>query len=191
DSCSDHYPPHTAISTLSLHDALPIWESEAPPDSGFDSLRVREQKENNLFRTPMTSSSFASPERFPEAAAPLEEACAPLPRDMGAAVAFALSRRPAADERPVLLALPRSWVGEYGRPYAPGLTGPAPLLVRASTTAEVLWALEQGLRSGAVSLALGAAGDATLAQSRRLEFAARHGGAVGVTLSRRLDGLSA
>src|SRR5690606_38652047 len=139
----------------------------------------------------MTPSSFASPERFPEAAAPLEEACAPLPRDMGAAVAFALSRRPAADERPVLLALPRSWVGEYGRPYAPGLTGPAPLLVRASTTAEVLWALEQGLRSGAVSLALGAAGDAALAQSRRLEFAARHGGAVGVTLSRRLDGLSA
>ena len=139
----------------------------------------------------MTPSPFASPERFPEAAAPLEEACAPLPRDMGAALAFALSRRPVADARPVLLALTRAWLGEYGRPFASGLAGPPPILVRATTPAEVLWALEQGLRSGAVSLALGAVGDATLAQSRRLEFAARHGGAVGVTLSRRLDGLSA
>ncbi len=139
----------------------------------------------------MTSTPFASPERFPEAAAPLEEACAPLPRDVGAALLFALSRRPEGDARPVLLALPRPWLGEYGRPYAPGLTWPAPLFVRAATTAEALWALEQGLRSGAVSLALGAVGDATLTQSRRLEFAARHGGAVGVTLSRGLDGLSA
>ena len=139
----------------------------------------------------MTSPPFASSERFPEAAAPLEEACPPLPRDVGAALRFALSRRPEEDARPVLLALPRAWLGEYGRPYAPGLTGSTLILVPAATTAEVLWALEQGLRSGAVSLALGAVGDATLAQSRRLEFAARHGGAVGVTLSRRLDGLSA
>lgn len=139
----------------------------------------------------MTPSPFASSERFPEAAAPLEEACAPLPRDVGGALRFALSRRPAEDKRPLLLALPRSWAGEYGRPYAPGLTGPTPILVRAATLAETLWALEQGLRSGAVSLALGAVEGATLAQSRRLEFAARHGGSVGVTLSRRLDGLSA
>ena len=139
----------------------------------------------------MTPTPFASPERFPEAAASLEEACAPLPRDMGAALLFALSRRPARDERPVLLVLPRSWLGEYGRPHAPGLAGPAPLLVRAATTAETLWALEQGLRSGAVSLALGVVGDATLAQSRRLEFAARHGEAAGVILSRHLEGLSA
>lgn len=139
----------------------------------------------------MTSSPFASPERFPEAAAPLEEACAPLPRDVGAALRFALSRRPEEDGRPVLLVLPRAWLGEYGRPCAPGLTGSTPILVPAATPAEVLWALEQGLRSGAVSLALGAVGDATLAQSRRLEFAARHGGAVGVTLSRSLEGLSA
>ncbi|WP_374516450.1 hypothetical protein [Brevundimonas sp.] len=139
----------------------------------------------------MTPSPFASSERFPEAAAPLEEACAPLPRDVGAALRFALSRRPVEDGRPVLLALSRAWLGEYGRPYAAGLAGPPPILVRAATAAEVLWALEQGLRSGAVSLALGAVGDATLAQSRRLEFAARHGAAVGVTLSRTLEGLSA
>src|SRR5690606_20834016 len=152
---------------------------------------VWEQKENILFGLPMPPSLFASPERFPEAAAPLEEACAPLPRDMGAALLFALSRRPVEDRRPVLLVLPRSWLGEYGRPYGPGVVGPDRLLVRVNTAAEGLWALEQGLRSGAVSLALGAPGEATLAQSRRLEFAARHGGAVGLTLSRHLDGLSA
>lgn len=139
----------------------------------------------------MSLPSLASPELFPAAAAPLEEACAPLPRDVAGALLFALSRRPAEDERPVLMALPRAWLGEYGRPYAPGLAGPPPILAPVATPAEALWALEQGLRSGAVSLALGAVEEATLAQSRRLDFAARHGGAVGVTLSRRLDGLSA
>lgn len=139
----------------------------------------------------MSLPSLSSPELFPAAAAALEEACAPLPRDVAGALLFAFSRRPAEDDRPVLIALPKSWLGEYGRPCASGAAGPPPILVPAATPAEVLWTLEQGLRSGAVSLALGAAGEATLAQSRRLEFAARHGGAVGLTLSRRLDGLSA
>ena len=45
--------------------------------------------------------------------------------------------------------------------------------------------------AGAVALALGAIDGATLAQTRRLEFAARHGQSTGVLLPRRLDGLSA
>lgn len=139
----------------------------------------------------MDLSPLASPERFPEAASSLEEACAPLPRDMGASVLFALSRRPVEDTRPALLALPRAWLGEYGRPHARGLAGPPLLLVSTATTAEALWAMEQALRSGAVSLTLGAVEGATLTQSRRLEFAARHGGAIGVILSRNLEGLSA
>ncbi len=139
----------------------------------------------------MDLSPFASPERFPEAAAPLEEACAPLPRDMGAALLFALSRRPVEDTRPALLALPRVWLGEYGRPHARGLTEPPLVLVPTATTAEALWAMEQALRSGAVSLVLGAVEGASLTQSRRLDFAARHGEAIGVVLSRGLDGLSA
>jgi len=139
----------------------------------------------------MDLSPLASPERFPEAAAPLEEACAPLPRDMGAALLFALSRRPVEDVRPALLALPRAWLGEYGRPHARGLAGPPLILVPTTTPAEALWAMEQALRSGAVALTLGAVEGATLAQSRRLDFAARQGEAVGVVLSRGLDGLSA
>ena len=132
-----------------------------------------------------------SPDPFPEAAAPLEEACAPAPRDVGAAVAFALSRRRAGDNRPVLMTAPRAWFVEYGRPYGPGIAGVPLILTSASTLAEALWAMEQGLRSGAVSLGLGAVEGATLAQTRRLDFAAKQGEAVGLILSRRQDGLSA
>lgn len=133
----------------------------------------------------------ASPEPFPEAAAPLEEACASTPRDMAATVLFALSRRREDDRRPALIAAPRAWFGEYGRPYGPGLAGTALILTPVSTAAEALWVLEQALRSGAVSLALGAVDGASLAQTRRLDFAARDGGSTGLMLPRSLDGLSA
>ena len=132
-----------------------------------------------------------SPDPFPEAAAPLEEACAPAPRDVGAAVAFALSRRRKGDDRPVLMTAPRAWFVEYGRPYGPGIAGTPLILAPVSNLAEALWALEQGLRSGAVSLGLGAVEGATLAQTRRLDFAAKQGEAVGLILSRHQDGLSA
>lgn len=139
----------------------------------------------------MSAFPAASPEPFPEVAAPLEEACAPTPRDMAAAVLFALSRRGREDGRPVLVAAPGGWFGEYGRPYGPGLDGTALILTPVTTAAEALWVLEQALRSGAVSLALGAVDGATLAQTRRLDFAARDGGSVGLMLPRRADGLSA
>jgi len=139
----------------------------------------------------MSPFPAASPEPFPEAAAPLEEACAPTPRDMAAAVLFALSRRAAGDGRPVLIAAPRAWFAEHGRPYGPGLAGTALILTSVATAAEALWVLEQALRSGAVSLALGAVDGASLAQTRRLDFAAKDGGAVGVMLPRHEGGLSA
>lgn len=139
----------------------------------------------------MSSFPAASPEPFPEAAAPLEEACAPTPRDMAATLLFALSRRAEGDGRPVLIAAPRAWFGENGRPYGPGLAGAALILTPVSTAAEALWVLEQGLRSGAVSLAVGAVDGASLAQTRRLDFAARDGGSVGLMLPRHGGGLSA
>lgn len=139
----------------------------------------------------MTPSVLASSDAFPEAAAPLEEACAPTPRDMAATLLFALSRRPAKDDRPVLITAPRAWFAEYGRPYGPGLVGVPLLLVPAATAAEALWTLEQALRSGATSLALGAIDGASLTQTRRLEFAAREGETTGLLLPRGLDALSA
>lgn len=128
---------------------------------------------------------------FPERAEPLEEVCMAAPRDAGAMLTFALSRRRADDARPVLVAAPRAWFGEHGRPYGPGLGGAALVLVSTATAAETLWTMEQGLRSGALSLVLGAAEDATLAQTRRLMFAARQGETVGLLAPRDLGGLSA
>lgn len=139
----------------------------------------------------MSPFPAASPEPFPEVAAPLEEACAPTPRDMAATLLFALSRRATDDPRPVLIAATKAWFAEYGRPYGPGLAGAAVIVTPVSTAAEALWTLEQALRSGAVSLALGAVDGASLAQTRRLEFAAKAGDSVGLMLPRHAGGLSA
>lgn len=139
----------------------------------------------------MTPSPALSQDPFPQGPAPLEEACAPLPRDVAAALLFALSRRREGDARPVLVTAPRAWFVEYGRPYGPGVPGVPLILAPAASLAEALWVMEQGLRSGAVALGLGAVEGATLAQTRRLDFAARQGEAVGLILSRGLDGLSA
>lgn len=139
----------------------------------------------------MTFSPLSFPGLFPERPASLEEACAVGPRDGAALMAFALSRRLEGDARPVLMTATRAWLGEQGRPYGPGLPGTSMILAPVSTAAEALWTLEQALRSGAVSLALGAVEAATLTQTRRLDFAAKQGGCVGLVLPRGLDGLSA
>lgn len=139
----------------------------------------------------MHPAPLSSPGLFPERPAPLEEACATSPRDGAALLTFALSRRLEGDGRPVLMTATRAWLGEHGRPYGPGLRGASLILAPVNTAAEVLWTLEQALRSGAVSLALGTVDAATLAQTRRLDFAAKQGGCVGLVLPRGLDGLSA
>ncbi len=110
---------------------------------------------------------------------------------MAALLLFALSRRIEGDRRPVLMTAPRAWFAEHGRPYGPGAADVSLILAPTTTAAEALWTLEQALRSGAVSLALGAVDGATLAQTRRLDFAAKQGEAVGLMLPRGLDGLSA
>jgi len=138
----------------------------------------------------MSSLAFSSQRALPEADAPLEEACPAGPRDMAAALAFALGRRPAREGRPVLIAATRAWLSEHGRPYGPGMAR-AFVLAPCKTEAETLWVLEQALRSGAVALAVGAVETPELPQSRRLEFAARQGEAAGVLVPRSLDGLSA
>jgi protein ImuA len=139
----------------------------------------------------MPAPAALSRSPFPATAASLEEVCAAGPRDQAARLAFALARRPEDDRRPVLLTAPRAWFVEQGRPSGRGLRGIGLILVPTATVAETLWTLEQTLRSGAVSLALGAADGATLAQTRRLEFAAQQGGAVGGMLPSRPEGLTA
>lgn len=138
------------------------------------------------------------PVAYPSLAEGLEEVRACIPRDMAAAVAFALSRLPPQDRRGVALAATGAWAGEHGRPHGPGLAGcglgarrEGMLLIAGRTEAEMLWAMEQALLSGAVSAVLGTIEGATLAQTRRLAFAARDGEAVGVLLRVKEGGLSA
>lgn len=117
---------------------------------------------------------------------------------MAGALVFALARLPESDDRPVLMALTRTWRSECGRPYGPGFwtSGVAErsaglVLAAVQTEIEALWVMEQGLRSGAVSAVLGTIEGSTLAQTRRLEFAARDGAAAGVLLRLTQGGLNA
>ncbi len=79
------------------------------------------------------------------------------------------------------------WLRERGRPFARGLAGwglgPERLIwVRAEREAGALWALEEALKSGAVAGGLACAEQPAFVTTRRLEFAARAGGALGVLL---------
>tara|TARA_R110002167_G_scaffold8955_8_gene41142 strand:- start:11782 stop:12423 length:642 start_codon:yes stop_codon:yes gene_type:complete len=139
----------------------------------------------------MICAPVLSSDPYPERPASLEEACVSGPRDMATLLLFAFSRRIGEDRRPVLMTAPRAWFSEYGWPYGPGMAGVSLILVPTATPADALWTLEQALGSAAVALAVGAVDGATLSQTRRLDFAARQGEAVGLVLPRGLDGLSA
>ena len=101
-----------------------------------------------------------------------------------------LKRLMARDPRPVLWGLP--WTAPAAL-YGPGLAqaGLATerlILARARKPAELLWALEEGLRSGALAAAVGEPdGRLTLTASRRLQLAAETGGGFGFLISTRDD----
>ncbi len=69
---------------------------------------------------------------------------------------------------------------QVGRPYGPGLAslGLDPtrlILVEAARETDVLWAIEEGLKSQALALVLGEVGEAALTPARRLALAAAAG----------------
>lgn len=120
----------------------------------------------------------------------LEDAVVPGGAGTAAGLGFWLARlsgggspfAKAAGGRLIALVAPRAWEAERGRLMARGalVFGIEPerfLVVRPRTAAEALWALEEVLRSGAVDLAVGAVGDASLTQTRRLDMVAREAGA--------------
>jgi protein ImuA len=89
-----------------------------------------------------------------------------------------------------MVAAPRVWFRERGRLLAGGLarselTAQTFLRIASATEIEALWALEEGLRSGAVSLAVGAVEGASLLATRRLDLAARAAGATAVLIKTR------
>ena len=71
--------------------------------------------------------------------------------------------------------------GDAGAPYAPGLSqaglvSEQVIFVQARKPAELLWAMEEGLRSGAFAAVLGEGVSPDLTATRRLQLAAEAGG---------------
>lgn len=96
---------------------------------------------------------------------------------------------PQSGPRPVLWALPAGRAQDQGLPYGPGLAalGLAPerfMFVRARRDADVLWALEEGLKSRALAAVWGEVDAAGLTATRRLALAAA-GGTAPVLLLRQ------
>jgi len=110
--------------------------------------------------------------------------CAGIPGEDGAATGFLtgiLARL--APQRPVL------WCVQHPDLHAPGLAlaGLAPprlLLVRAPQEREILWAMEEGLRSHALAAVVGEVEALSTPASRRLQLAAESGGVTAFVLHR-------
>jgi protein ImuA len=100
--------------------------------------------------------------------------------DRAATTGFALailSRRLLEDPRPVLWVFPRSWRREHGHPYGPGLAAlglatDRSALVETRTRQETLWAMEEGIKSGALAAVLGILDSLEVTPARRLVLAA-------------------
>ena len=134
-------------------------------------------------------SEALDPTVFPQGAEPLEEVGAAEPGDLAAALAFALARLTATpnEVRPVALVTTADGLAERGRPFAGGIQGWGAgferlVWVRARREGEALWALEEVLKSGAVAGGLALVAAPPFVTTRRLEFAAREGRAVGILL---------
>ncbi len=140
---------------------------------------------------PRPLSFAAAP--YPEACEPLEEVTAAQPVDAAAALGFCLARLAgvcAKDQRPVALVTTGDWLRERGRPFSHGFRawGLSPerlIWIRAERETEALWALEEALKSGAVAGAIGSVEAASFVATRRLDFAARAGAALGLILRAR------
>ena len=129
------------------------------------------------------------PDLPPPALQGLEEVAAARPGDWPQAAAFALWRVAGGkdDPRPLAMVVTSQWRRERGGFSARGLARlgldlSRLLLIRADRELQALWALEEALKSGAVSGALATVEAPSLVATRRLDFAARDGRATGVLL---------
>lgn len=128
---------------------------------------------------------------IPSLATGLEEVCVAGASGVAAGLGFLVSAAgEAAGRGGLMAAAPRAWFRERGRLLAGGLaqvglTSRPLLLIATATEIEALWALEEGLRSGAVGLAIGAVEAASLLATRRLDLAARAAGATATLIKTR------
>jgi protein ImuA len=89
--------------------------------------------------------------------------------------------------RPLLWCRPGGQRQEAGLPYGPGLArfGLSPdrlIVAEAGAGREVLWALEEGLRSAALAGVIGEVAACDLTASRRLQLAAERAGSIALLL---------
>ena len=127
----------------------------------------------------------------------LHELAPAAPLHLGAAAGFALTLAARAGKRKHTLWIQPDFAGtEAGTVYGPGLTAlglpmERVLLLRVARPVDVLWAMEEGLKSrvlSAVVAELTADGPAAdLTATRRLVLAARDGGGLGFLLRHRLS----
>jgi len=146
-----------------------------------------------MTHSPLPAAAAALP-----ALATFEEVAAGEPQDLACAIAFALWRALEAagardDARPVAVIATAAFLAERGRPFGwgarrLGLDHGRLILVRARRESDVLWAFEEVLKSGAVRAALGTLEAPPFVATRRLEFAARAGGAHALALRARTPG---
>jgi protein ImuA len=136
--------------------------------------------------------------QVPSLATGLEEVCVEGASGVAAGLGFVVSAAgEGACRGGVMATAPKTWFRERGRPLLGGwiqlgLVGQTVLIAAPATETEALWALEEGLRSGAVGLAVGAVEGASLLATRRLDMAARAAGATVVLIkTRRARDLSA
>ncbi len=110
--------------------------------------------------------------------------------EAAAGFAAGLAARLAGRTGAVLWCLRPRAVFDAGHLHGPGLTqfglDPGRLIVaQARSDQDLLWAMEEGLRSGRPAAVLGEVGEVGLAASRRLQLAAEMGGVMALLLRRR------
>jgi protein ImuA len=118
----------------------------------------------------------------------IHEVWAEKPDDQFAATAFTLSILKET-KKPFLWVTSQALLREHGMPYGPGLQAagidPAMLLlVQCRTQQDVLWVLEEALKSKALAAVIGEVGAVDLTASRRLVLAAREYNTQGLLLVR-------
>ena len=118
----------------------------------------------------------------------LHEIWGERPEDHAAATALILASLKESDA-PFLWITSQLFAQEYGVPYGPGLKAagidPARLLlVQCKYHQQVLWTLEEGLKSTALAAVIGETGPIDLKASRRLVLAARAHGTKALLLMR-------
>lgn len=129
------------------------------------------------FPSPTPQMPVSTQEKIQLPMGTTHEIWARRPIDMPAAMALPLSLLK-KDTRPFLWVTTRALLREHGLPYGPGLkaAGIDPtrlLLIRCKNQQETLWALEEGLKSNALTAVIGELGQINLTASRRLVLTAR------------------